>query len=75
MSEEKTMPAQQQDTQPGLETEMTPAPEVVEPPEMVDAPAPEPEPAAPEVPAAPAIVPVLVGSVEPPARKQGRWRK
>lgn len=26
MSEEKTMPAQQQDTQPGLETEMTPAP-------------------------------------------------
>ena len=26
MPEEKTMPAQQQDTQPGLETEMTPAP-------------------------------------------------
>ncbi len=26
MSEEKTMPAQQQSTQPGLETEMTPAP-------------------------------------------------
>ena len=49
--------------------EMTPALEVVEPP------APEPEPMEPEAPAAPAIVPVLVGSIDPVERKQGWWRK